>query len=942
MTYPEELVRDFANGIGSVFVGAGASIDAGLPGWAELLRKVTSQTQLPRDLSYLDIAQYFENAYGRDELVNRIWELLQTARAPTRIHEEIVDLPISRVFTTNLDTLLESAAVRKKRTPRKITNTDRSVTTNPNHLTIFKLHGDLDQRQSYVITSDDYEGYAATFPISTLMMSYELHTRTVLFVGYSFNDFDLRMIIKAVSTQAGRFGRQHYALLTNPTLEAEKELERRKIRSIPLRSEAGELGAAVARWLSEFKERVRSFNRPTAPSSRPEEEAGRPAALAVFPPPPPTFARLIGRQREIEQLRESLSRPTTRLAVVKGFPGTGKTSLAIEVIRLTQSQPERPGPTGAPQPGGGRFEHVVWIPNRKAEKPRPLADVVGAITQALSGMPPGGDGSANRVEAERLMSRHRVLVVIDNVSTTEENELVNWAAAAPAPSCVLITTRGIRTAPVAAGASINENTVTLKGLPEQEAREFIRTAATEIAGANPGDVDDLVRITDGNPQALLLAAGVVRSRTISVSQLVRHLRSDAPGGRTDEALFEQLFLSSWSLLSTPAKNLFMATSLFSTLGSIDCDALATAADAGDYEGAIRDLRAANLVDDSDGRVSVHPLSRGFARKRYRELPLETRIAMRKRQLRYYLAFIHRNAVRNRPIELPPYWNALVSESMASIDPEWPAIEDTMEWALSSGCSEEVVEFVMLAVHYMDSRFLNQERSRYVNEAIRISKAAERKNEEALLRIDALGWTLIEEGQPDRAKEEINQGFKIARNMQNTDLMALAYAWLARIETQAGDSAGANGLIQFALGMKTSPWIWYRVNFAAGDIAYSEDNCARALQFYQTAANQVDEYGGEEGYQIETRLGLAWAGLGDLDEAERNFNHISGLAPIAIGQLHAKYGLALVALKRGNVERAKQLADEVREVVAARGKSSLLLTMIDKLMKSARHPEKRAG
>jgi len=197
----------------------------------------------------------------------------------------------------------------------------------------------------------------------------------------------------------------------------------------------------------------------------------------------------------------------------------------------------------------------------------------------------------------------------------------------------------------------------------------------------------------------------------------------------------------------------------------------------------------------------------------------------------------------------------------------------------------------------------------------------------------LGWTYIEDGDTKQATAEINAGFAIARTLENTDLQALAYAWKARISTQQEDFAAAAGLIQSALGMRTSRWIWYRVNMAAGDLSYAEGNFERALQFYQTAANQAEDYGGEEGYQIETRLGLAWTGIGNLDEAERHFKRIVGLAQIYIGQLHAKGGLALVAAKRGDFAQAETLANEVLNSLGTRSMSSQLFRMLNSTVTS---------
>lgn len=81
----------------------------------------------------------------------------------------------------------------------------------------------------------------------------------------------------------------------------------------------------------------------------------------------------------------------------------------------------------------------------------------------------------------------------------------------------------------------------------------------------------------------------------------------------------------------------------------------------------------------------------------------------------------------------------MTDRMRNIDPEWSCIQAAIDWA-SDG---ELVEFVTLLVHYMDSRFLNKERIEYVSRALTALRKLNRKEEEALFHIDALGWTFVE-------------------------------------------------------------------------------------------------------------------------------------------------------------------------------------------------------
>jgi tetratricopeptide (TPR) repeat protein len=222
-----------------------------------------------------------------------------------------------------------------------------------------------------------------------------------------------------------------------------------------------------------------------------------------------------------------------------------------------------------------------------------------------------------------------------------------------------------------------------------------------------------------------------------------------------------------------------------------------------------------------------------------------------------------------------------------------------------------------------------------------------KEYEALLRIDALGWTYVEENLLEEAYAEIQKGLEIAAGLEKEeekqDLLALGFAWQARTKMEEDLSEEAEKLIRKALSMKCRPWIRYRVHMAAGDIDLKEGNSAGALSHYEDAEKEMKEYGIEgHSYQIGPRIGLAYLGVRRYKEAEQKFDELRAFEPIAIGKLYAEYGLALVALEKGKTQHARRLIAEVKTKLSRRTNSNLLLKLIESQEAKLARPVRRAG
>jgi len=260
MDIPRELVEQFARGNGVIFVGAGLSQGAGLPGWADLVRELAAELDgCPPDADYRDIAQYYDIEYGRRRLVERLRDRLDTLDVhPTPVHKALVGLPVSAIFTTNYDDLLEQALRAAKRpfTP-VVGNVDASFWS-ADRLQLVKLHGDLGQPESIAITTEDYERFIITRKSLADILKVTLQTRTVLFLGYSATDPDLRLILTQVREESGRFARNLYTVQFGVPRLTVRDLERRGLKVVDLgqQPDGNARNAVLLEWLQELSRQV--------------------------------------------------------------------------------------------------------------------------------------------------------------------------------------------------------------------------------------------------------------------------------------------------------------------------------------------------------------------------------------------------------------------------------------------------------------------------------------------------------------------------------------------------------------------------------------------------------------------------------------------------------------------------------------------------------------
>ncbi len=148
-TFVEEWSQALEIGSGAVFVGAGLSQRAGYPGWRELLRDIARELGLDASSEHdlAAVAQYHLN--GRAQTRTQLAALIAREFAPKEDTPEpfrlLARLPIRYVWTTNYDTLLETAwRNARKRAMVRSRNDDLPVPAPWSDAEIFKMHGTVE------------------------------------------------------------------------------------------------------------------------------------------------------------------------------------------------------------------------------------------------------------------------------------------------------------------------------------------------------------------------------------------------------------------------------------------------------------------------------------------------------------------------------------------------------------------------------------------------------------------------------------------------------------------------------------------------------------------------------------------------------------------------------------------------------------------------------
>ncbi len=260
-----------------IFVGAGVSKNSGICSWWDLVKEMAMKinyndicdkcamkslicSECGEELElcsfdnnncqykykfsseeFLKIPQYFYEEKGKEEYIDFLRGKFCNEYETNAIDELIVQLFPEHIITTNYDHLIECVKDITLSEYTVVKNDKDLLTKYGNHY-IIKMHGDIndineDEIENIVLKEDDYLKYSQKHEIIESYIKSLLFDKTFLFVGYSLNDNNLKLIMSYidyyVKNQKIENRTPHY-LVTTGFLNKNREIKYWENKSVEL------------------------------------------------------------------------------------------------------------------------------------------------------------------------------------------------------------------------------------------------------------------------------------------------------------------------------------------------------------------------------------------------------------------------------------------------------------------------------------------------------------------------------------------------------------------------------------------------------------------------------------------------------------------------------------------------------------------------------------
>lgn len=577
--------------------------------------------------------------------------------------------------------------------------------------------------------------------------------------------------------------------------------------------------------------------------------------------PPPTYTRLFGVDRRMEQALEALADPHGRwLVAIDGLGGLGKTALAHAVARQIAQSDRFAGLAWET----ARQATFVWGEIRPSSRPALTLDaLLEAIARQLdwadlSTLPP----VTRKAALTERLKRRPYLVVVDNLETASDYESLAdtlWGLANP--SKFLLTSRH------RLHGYEQVYSISLRGLPEPDGMAFIRHHAAErgieaLAEAGDDILLQIQRVTGGNPLAIKLVVGQLAQWPLR--QVLADL--ETIGGSADQ-FYHYLYSYSWQRLSPPAQELLLNMLHLSITGGDWADLQAISGlDDKDLGWATSELIACSLLNVGGGvekTYSIHRLTHHFlVSQSETEGQWEAFQAGARRAGAHALDYmrVHQGdaAALDRQRD-----NLL--QAMSS------CYHHAQAWEIVVACALQAHDYMVRAGHW-------QIWDEFLTMSMEAACQAEDQTNKARLLIQR-GELKRRLGQWDRAQTLHQTAIPILEQLDMRQELGRAYRCLGDVCTAQGDRAAALAHFERALallaGIDSQDLAHTHLSLAGtfwhqGDTGQSRTHAQAAQALYAQLADPAGQA------RATVTLGLTCVSYGDYDEAETHYRQALAL------------------------------------------------------------------
>jgi len=347
-------------------------------------------------------------------------------------------------------------------------------------------------------------------------------------------------------------------------------------------------------------------------SERQARDLTRRTVLSRLPDLP--HQTLFGTDATLDDLSALVHNPESRMILISGIGGIGKTSLAHALLR---QESERPG-----------FADFGWVSAQQrafdvadplSPLTRPALSAEELVETLASQLLPGQTATFSTNQAYQALADRLAhfphLIVVDNLETVADVEsLLPMLGRLAGVSKFLLTSRE------SWRSHWGLHHFQVPELVQPDALALIRHEARRhnlphVAASDDRALAPLFDTVGGNPLALRLVAGQLHLLTID--QVVADLHEAR--GRSAEALYSYIYRQAWVRLSAADQDTLMLMPLFAQSG-VEMDAIARVSDLdhGALVASLENLNRLSLVNINSSlhsrRFSIHRLTESFLRK----------------------------------------------------------------------------------------------------------------------------------------------------------------------------------------------------------------------------------------------------------------------------------------------------------------------------------------
>jgi len=213
MEYIDELVKEMLNGSFSVFCGAGADCDATKQEWQDIFTDKTKSYYKTYNSDIYFLADLEKRYYNSKTFFSDICKKLSsTSKLESKHTNNIINLNINHIWTTNFDQIIENTIHRKFGFfPTVIKESADLFSENiGSRYVVYKLNGCVSKPDTMILTKSDFFEYFKKQRLLFEMLKRQLVLDSFLFIGYSFTDDLVLNALREIKEVFPNKGKTHY------------------------------------------------------------------------------------------------------------------------------------------------------------------------------------------------------------------------------------------------------------------------------------------------------------------------------------------------------------------------------------------------------------------------------------------------------------------------------------------------------------------------------------------------------------------------------------------------------------------------------------------------------------------------------------------------------------------------------------------------------------